>query len=164
MLVMPTPGAIETYKDGRWADTMPLLLRALLIQAFQYSGRIAGVGAIASGLHGDYLLSIDLYDFETQYRDGAPHAVIRLNAKLIDQSQNRVAAARMLRSRRTGRRSTSRRCRAAAFEQALNELLPEIVAGRSNRAKRSGRNRNRRNRLQARTRRICRNVRLMRAP
>ena len=23
MLVMPTPGALETYKDGRWADSAP---------------------------------------------------------------------------------------------------------------------------------------------
>ena len=75
MLVMPSPGAIETYKGGRWSDTAPLVLRTLLIQAFQDSGRIVGVGAVASGLHGDFVLSIDLYDFETQYRDGAPHAV-----------------------------------------------------------------------------------------
>jgi cholesterol transport system auxiliary component len=61
MLVMPAPGAIETYKSGRWADTAPIVLRTLLIEAFQTSGRIAGVGAVASGLHGDFVLSIDLY-------------------------------------------------------------------------------------------------------
>jgi cholesterol transport system auxiliary component len=56
MLVMPSPGAIETYKGGRWSDTAPLVLRTLLIQAFQDSGRIVGVGAVASGLHGDFVL------------------------------------------------------------------------------------------------------------
>jgi cholesterol transport system auxiliary component len=126
MLVMPTPGALETYKNGRWADTMPLLLRALLIQAFQASGRIQGVGAVASGLHGDYLLSIDLYDFETQYRDGAPHALIRLNAKLVDESQNRVAAARSFDADAPVAGAQAGDA-AAAFEQALNRLLPDIV-------------------------------------
>ena len=29
MLVMPSPGALETYKGGRWADTAPLVLRTL---------------------------------------------------------------------------------------------------------------------------------------
>jgi cholesterol transport system auxiliary component len=126
MLVMPTPGAIETYKGGRWADTVPMMLRGLLIQAFQSSGRITGVGASASGLHADYTLAIDLYDFETQYRDGVPHAVIRLNAKLTDAVLNRVAAARTFESEApvAGVQAADA---AAAVEQTLNRLLPEIV-------------------------------------
>ena len=126
MLVMPAPGAIETYKAGRWADSVPLLLRALLIQAFQTSNRITGVGAVASGLHGDFQLAADLYDFETQYRDGSPHVLIRLNAKLVDESLNRVAASRTFEVDTPVAGATAADA-AAAFEQALNELLPEIV-------------------------------------
>ena len=71
MLVMPTPGALETYKGGALGRIRRRCCCAhSSIQAFQDSGRIAGVGASTSGLHGDYLLAIDLYDFETQYRDG----------------------------------------------------------------------------------------------
>jgi cholesterol transport system auxiliary component len=126
MLVMPAPGAIETYKGGRWADTAPLVLRTLLIEAFQTSGRISGVGAAASGLHGDFVLAIDLYDFETQYRDGAPHAVIRLNARLGDSSVNRVAASRTFEAEAPVAGTTTADA-AAAVEQALNKLLPDIV-------------------------------------
>jgi cholesterol transport system auxiliary component len=126
MLVMPAPGAIETYKSGRWADTAPIVLRTLLIEAFQTSGRIAGVGAVASGLHGDFVLSIDLYDFETQYRDGAPRAVIRLNARLGDSRVNRVAASRTFEAEAPVAGTTAADA-AAAIEQALNRLLPEIV-------------------------------------
>jgi len=126
MLVMPTPGAIETYKGGRWPDTVPLLLRGLVIHAFQDSGRITGVGAITSGLHADYALTMDLYDFETQYRDGAPHAVIRLYAKLTDFSINRIAAARMFEIDAPvgGAQAADA---AAAFGQALDQLLPQVV-------------------------------------
>lgn len=127
MLVMPTPGAIETYKGGRWSDTAPLMLRGLLIQAFQDSGRIAGVGATASGLHVDFALSIDLHDFETQYRDGGPHAVIRLNAKLSDLAVNRVRAARAFEADEpVGGLGAADA--AAAFGRALDKLLPEMVA------------------------------------
>jgi cholesterol transport system auxiliary component len=126
MLVMATPGALETYKSGRWRDTAPVMLRSLLIQAFQDSGRIVGVGAITSGLHADYSLTIDLYDFEAQYRDGAPHAVIRLNAKLTDFSVNRIRAARTFAVDAPvgGAQAADA---AAAFEQALAQLLPQIV-------------------------------------
>jgi cholesterol transport system auxiliary component len=126
MLVMPTPGAIESYKGARWSDEMPVLLRSLLIQAFQDSGRITGVGAITSGLHADYSLTIDLYDFETQYRDGAPIAVIRLNAKLTDFSVNRIRAARTFEVDTPVAGAQAAEA-AVAFNQALNELLPQIV-------------------------------------
>ena len=126
MLVMPSPGALETYKGARWSDTAPMLLRSLLIQAFQNSGRISGVGASTSGLHGDYLLAIDLYDFETQYRDGSPHAVIRLNAKLSDSSVNRIAAARTFEADVPVSGSQAAAA-ATAFEQVLAQLLPSIV-------------------------------------
>jgi cholesterol transport system auxiliary component len=126
MLVMARPGALETYKAGRWRDPAPALLRSLLIQAFQDSGRIVGVGAITSGLHADYSLTIDLYDFETQYRDGAPHAVIRLNAKLTDFSVNRIRAARTFAVDAPVSGATAADA-AAAFEQALAQLLPQIV-------------------------------------
>ena len=127
MLVMPSPGALETYKGGRWADTAPLVLRTLLIQAFQDSKRIAGVGALTSGMHGDFLLAIDLYAFETQYVDGAPRATIRLNARLTDQSTNRVTAAHMFESGAPVAGTTAADA-SIAFEQALNEVLPQIVA------------------------------------
>ncbi|HEV7489785.1 MAG TPA: ABC-type transport auxiliary lipoprotein family protein [Rhodanobacteraceae bacterium] len=126
MLVMPTPGALETYKGARWSDTAPMLLRALLVQAFQESGRISGVGASTSGLHGDYLLAIDLYDFETQYRDGSPHAVIRLNAKVTDSSLNRIAAAHTFEADIPVAGSQAAAA-ASAFEQAFAQMLPTIV-------------------------------------
>ena len=126
MLVMPTPGALETYKDGRWADTPPLVLRGLLIEAFQQTGRIAGVGAVTSGLHADYMMTIDLYDFEVQYRDGAPHAVIRLNAKLGDASINRVRAAKTFEADEPVS-GTAAGDAAAAFDRTIDTLLADIV-------------------------------------
>ena len=127
MLVMPTPGALETYKGGRWADTPPLMLRGLLIEAFQDTGRIAGVGAVTSGIHADYTITIDLYDFEVQYREGAPHAVIRLNAKLNDASINRVRAAKTFEADEPVS-GTAAGDAAAAFDRTLDTLLASVVA------------------------------------
>jgi cholesterol transport system auxiliary component len=126
MLVMPTPGALETYPGGRWADTPPLMLRGLLIQAFQDSNRIVGVGALTSGLHADYSLTLDLYDFETEYRDGSPHAVIRLAAKLNDLSINRVRAARTFEADEPVAGAAAGDA-AAAFDRTIDTLLADIV-------------------------------------
>jgi len=126
MLVMPTPGALETYKDGRWADSAPLMLRGLLIEAFQETGRIAGVGALTSAIHADFTMTIDLYDFEVQYRDGGPHAVIRLNAQLNDSSINRVRAAKTFEADEPVSGTTAGDA-AAAFDRAIDALLAGIV-------------------------------------
>lgn len=126
MLVMPTPGALETYKDGRWADSAPLMVRGLLIEAFQQTGRIAGVGALTSAIHADYTMTIDLYDFEVQYRDGTPHAVIRLNAQLNDSSINRVRAAKTFEADEPVAGTTAGDA-AAAFDRTLDTLLAAIV-------------------------------------
>jgi cholesterol transport system auxiliary component len=126
MLVMPTPGALETYKGGRWADTPPLVLRGLLIEAFQQTGRIAGVGAVTSGIHADYTITIDLYDFEVQYQGAAPHALIRLNAKLNDVSINRVRAAKTFTADEPVSGTTAGDA-AAAFDRAIDALLADIV-------------------------------------
>jgi len=52
--------------------------------------------------------------------------VIRLNAKLIDESLNRVAIARTFEADTPVAGATAADA-AAAFEQALNTLLPDIV-------------------------------------
>ncbi|HET7923966.1 MAG TPA: ABC-type transport auxiliary lipoprotein family protein, partial [Rhodanobacteraceae bacterium] len=101
-------------------------LRGLLIEAFQETGRIAGVGAVTSGLHADYTVTIDLYDFEVQYRDGAPHAVIRLNAKLNDSSVNRVRAAKTFEAAEPVSGATAGDA-AVAFDRAIDALLADIV-------------------------------------
>ncbi|HEY6894173.1 MAG TPA: ABC-type transport auxiliary lipoprotein family protein, partial [Rhodanobacteraceae bacterium] len=111
---------------GRWADTPPLVLRGLLIEAFQDTGRIAGVGALTSSIHADYTLTIDLYDFEVQYRDGAPHSVIRLNVKLNDASINRVRAAKTFEADEPVAGTTAGDA-ATAFDRTLDTLLAGIV-------------------------------------
>ncbi len=124
--VMPHPGVLEVYKNARWRDAPPALLQSLLVQAFEDSARIVGVGTSASGLRADYALGMELRDFAAEYLDGAPHAVIRLNVKLLDYTSNRVLAARTFeRSESMGGAEAADA--AGAIERALDDLLPEIV-------------------------------------
>lgn len=126
MAVMPSPGVLEVYKNARWHDAPPALVQGLLLQAFEDSGRIVGVGSAASGLRADYALGIELRDFAAEYLEGAPHAVIRMNVKLLDYSTNRVLAARTFdRSEPMGGAGAPDAAR--AFERAFAVLLPRIV-------------------------------------
>ncbi|MEO8671700.1 MAG: ABC-type transport auxiliary lipoprotein family protein [Tahibacter sp.] len=124
--VMPTPGVLQVYKAALWSDRVPLLLRSLLTEAFEKSGRIAGVGSYATGLRADYSLVTQILDFQSEYRDGTPVAVLRISAKLVDALSGRVVAARVFPAEQASA-STATADVVHAFESALSTLLPQVV-------------------------------------
>jgi cholesterol transport system auxiliary component len=125
--VMPVAGEVQTYKGVRWRDTSPVLIQQLLLEAFQNSAGLAGVGSSASALHADFALQSDLSDFQAEYRGASiPTVVIRLNTQLVDTSSGRALTSRAF--------VVEQPCAGAgmpevfaAFQSALNELLPQVV-------------------------------------
>ena len=126
MLVMPTPGVIEVFPNARWRDPAPALLRSLVVQGFEQSGRIVGVGSSASGMRADYALATDLHDFQLEIRDGAPHAVIRFQARLLDYTTNRVLAAQAFAADAPAAGADAASA-FAAFESAFGTIVPQLV-------------------------------------
>lgn len=125
IVVMPSPGVIEVYPGARWSDSAPALLRNLLVQGFESSRRITGVGSSASGLRADYALGIALHDFQLEVAGGT-RAVIRLQARLLDYTTNRVLSARAF-DVEAPAGSSDAAAAFAAFETALNQLVPQVV-------------------------------------
>jgi cholesterol transport system auxiliary component len=123
---MPTAGVLEFYPAARWRDPAPYLLRSLIVQAFDDSGRITGVSGSTSGLSADYSLAIELRDFQIELSGGSAHAAIRLTAKLFDHRDNRIVAMRTF-NEETPAADSGVTSAVGAFEQALNRLLPQIV-------------------------------------
>ncbi len=126
IVVMPQSGVVEFYKGARWRDRAPTVVQELVLQSFQNSNRLIGVGTPASGIHGDYDLHLDLRDFQAEYRGTGVFAVIRLNAQLVDERSNRVLAARtfVVEQPCSG---TAVPAVADAFERGLNALLPQLM-------------------------------------
>ncbi|MDR2012360.1 MAG: ABC-type transport auxiliary lipoprotein family protein [Rhodanobacter sp.] len=126
ILVMPTPGVLEVFPNARWRDAAPVLLRDLIVQGFQDSQRILGVGSTASGLRADYALGIDLSDFQLEIAAGTAHAAIRFQASLLDYATNRVLATRAF-AADVPATSTNAASAFAAFQTALGTIVPEVV-------------------------------------
>jgi cholesterol transport system auxiliary component len=125
--VMPAAGQIETYKGARWRDSAPVLVQQLLLQAFQDSASLAGVGAPTSVLHADFALQSDLQDFQTEYRGARlPTVVIRLNGQLVDNSSGRILASRTFTAEQPCAGSALPEV-FSAFQVALNQMLPQVV-------------------------------------
>ena len=125
IVVMPSPGTIEVYPGARWSDSAPALLRNLIVQGFEDSHRIVGVGSSASGLRADYALAIELRDFQLEMNP-ATHAQIRLQVRLLDYTSNRVLAAQMF-SAEAPAVGSDAGAAFGAFQEALNRVVPELV-------------------------------------
>ena len=126
MLVMPTPGVLEVFPGARWRDTTPALLRSLVVQGFESTGRIVGIGSAKSGLRADYALAIELRDFQLEINAGKAQAAVRFQASLLDYTSNRVLATHSFSALApaTGADAASA---FVAFETALNTVIPQLV-------------------------------------
>ena len=128
MVVYAQPGVVQFYKNARWRDSAPILILEMLLQAFQDSANLAGIGTPTSRLRADFVLQLDLQEFQAEYRSAqAPTVVIRLSAQFVDNSTNRALATHTFTVEQpcTG---TDLPSVFAGFQEALNRTLPLVVA------------------------------------
>lgn len=77
--------SIDYFEGANWIDTAPRMVQTLIVESFENSGRIVGVGRQSSALRADYTLLVELREFQTEFAasNAVPSAHVRLNAKLV---------------------------------------------------------------------------------
>jgi cholesterol transport system auxiliary component len=120
-----SPGVIEYFANGAWADYAPILLQGKLIESFEASKAVS-VGRDAVGLRPDYVLHSDLRDFQAEYANGAPTAHLRLSAKLVRMPDRRIVA-NILTEQKVPAAGNSLAEIVAAFDRAAGEAFEEVV-------------------------------------
>ncbi|HVZ13502.1 MAG TPA: ABC-type transport auxiliary lipoprotein family protein [Bauldia sp.] len=76
-------GLVSATTDAKWADNMPLLVRAALLTGFQ-NAKYLKVGADGGDFEADDKLAIDVQKFSFGGAAGAMTANVALSAKLLD--------------------------------------------------------------------------------
>ncbi|HEY1836518.1 MAG TPA: ABC-type transport auxiliary lipoprotein family protein [Rhizomicrobium sp.] len=123
-------GAVmDYYADAQWTDEAPNLIQSLLVEAFEKSGHISAVARDSDGLHSDYLLQLELRDFEARYDvpDGAPTVVVSLVARML-KAPGREVMGTLNVSHRAAASENKIPAAVEAFNQATAATLEEIVA------------------------------------
>ena len=125
--VRPMPGELQVYRGVSWALPATDMLQDAVQRTLEDSGRIPAVASADAGILGDYRLVMDLRRFEADYAGGAqPEAVVEVNAKLVNNRDQRVVASRtFLQQRPAGGIDVAQM--ATAFEQALEAATADIV-------------------------------------
>lgn len=127
IVLKPGDRAYGVFENARWTDRGPELFQALLLQGFERSRRIIGVGRLSSSVGGDLALIGELRAFEADYpASGDAQVHIVYSAKLIHYPTSRVLAARVFEQRVpvSGRELPSV---VEAFDRGVEILIPEVV-------------------------------------
>ena len=84
IVLYPNRTELEYYARASWTDRAPNMVQSLLVESFENSGRIIGVGRESVPIRADYLLMTDLREFQAEYYHGPkPKTHVAINAKLV---------------------------------------------------------------------------------
>jgi cholesterol transport system auxiliary component len=122
------PLTLEYFAGAQWVDDAPAMVQRLLIESFENSNRIVGVGRLAVALRSDYVLQPELREFQAEYRDGgsAPKIRVRINAKLIKMPERRIVASDTF-ERIVDAPDNRMPVIVKTFDQALGKVMRDLV-------------------------------------
>jgi cholesterol transport system auxiliary component len=103
--VVRSTNGLDYLADGDWADRTPALVRAVLVEAFENSKAVAGVGPDTLDLRADYEIDGDLRHFEAVYDSpdpkapAAPTVWVALAVKLVKVPEHKIVAETLISAR-----------------------------------------------------------------
>ncbi len=122
-----TPITLEYYERANWIDTAPIMVQTLLVESFENSGRIVGVGRQSIAIRSDYSLITDLREFQAEYHRGSvPEARVRLNAKLVRMPERVIVGVTTV-ERTQKAAGTDLESVVEAFDVSLGKTMKRIV-------------------------------------
>lgn len=124
--VRETATKISYIKDVTWIDRVPSLVQTLLVESFENSGRIVAVGRESVGLRADYVLKLDVREFQLERGGGKDRVKVRLSAKLVRMPE-RVIIGTMTAEHEVGIANSSIPTIVGGFDDALGKVLKKVV-------------------------------------
>jgi cholesterol transport system auxiliary component len=88
---------IQYLADSQWSDRLPKMVQAKLVQAFENTGKIGGVGKPGEGLAIDYQVITEIRAFEIS-TEGSDTAVVEIFAKILNDRNGTVRAQKAFRA------------------------------------------------------------------
>lgn len=119
----------DFFAGAVWSDRLTDLVQSSVIDAFEASGLIDVVVRDTEGLSSDYILKLQIRDFEATYPqpDGPPTAVVALDVMLVDRHNRGLNGQHTVRKEA---QATQNSVEAAvqAMDQAFGSALQDIVS------------------------------------
>jgi len=124
ILVKDAANAVSFLGGGQWADRLPRLVQARIVQTFENASRLKAVSRSGERITADYLLTTEIRAFQIDAATG--EAFVELSAKVVDDRSGRIINARVF-SGRVPVAAVDAPNAAQALDRALSLVLLDIV-------------------------------------
>jgi len=122
IVVKTGPNAITYLEGAQWSDTVPLMVQAKLVEAFENTGSTGATAKPGDGLVIDYQLIPDIRRFEIV--DG--EAVIEISIKLLGDRTGKVLDSQIF-TVRAAARGDDGPAIVEAFDDAFSDLARQVI-------------------------------------
>jgi cholesterol transport system auxiliary component len=125
IVVRSGPNSISFLKGAQWADRLPNIVQSRLVQAFESTGRLGGVGRPGEGLAIDYQVISDIRTFNINVSSGQI-AIVEIAIKILNDKNGTVRSSRVFRATSpvSGEGNASY---IAALDRAFDSTASDIV-------------------------------------
>lgn len=124
IVVRVSGSELQYLAKAQWSDRLPRMVQSKLIEAFENSGRLGGVGKPGQGLAIDYQLVTDIRAFEVEASGN--RAVVEISAKLLNDRNGAIKAQKVFRSV-VATRGSANPAFIAGLDTAFAAVTGEIV-------------------------------------
>jgi phospholipid/cholesterol/gamma-HCH transport system substrate-binding protein len=125
VLVRPANDLDPSFEQARWADSLPKLIQARIVQSFENANSLGLVTKPIDGLTPQYQLLIDLRRFQVTATD-RPLADIAFSAKIMTED-GKIVASKLFQVTAPAK-VTDAAAAAAALDAAFQKAVAELVA------------------------------------
>jgi cholesterol transport system auxiliary component len=122
IVVNTSPDEIEYLKGAQWGDRLPSIVQSRLVQAFDNTGLLGGVGRPGDGLAIDYQVITDIRAFGVDAFTSSPIAMVEIGAKIMNDKNGVVRATRVFSASVPVNGAGN-----AAYVQALNAAFDKVT-------------------------------------
>lgn len=126
ILVRVAGAEIRYLAQSQWSDRLTRVVQSKLVEAFENSGRLGGVGRPGQGLAIDFQLITDVRAFEIA-TEGGDRGVVEISAKILNDRNGTVKAQQVFRAEVPSGGSDNG-AYVAALDRAFARVTGEIVA------------------------------------
>lgn len=122
IVVRLSKSELRFLAKAQWGDRLPRIVQDRLVQTFENTGKIGGVGKPGQGLAIDYQLITEIRAFEIS-TDGPDTAVVEIFAKILDDRNGTVRRQQAFRALTPVRGAGN-----PAFVSALDAAFAKVAA------------------------------------
>lgn len=97
VVVRVSPSEIQYLANSQWGDRLPKMVQSKLVQAFENTGKLGGVGKPGQGLAIDYQVVTDIRSFEID-TSGQRVAKVEISVKILNDRNGSVRAQNVFRA------------------------------------------------------------------